>query len=59
VALIIGCVMLYLELDMFEFKHQGAPAVSWLSPAPLRLAGLALSPSWSTDALATVPLLPV
>lgn len=57
VALILGCVMLYLELQMFDFKYQGAPSVSWLrsmTPVALRI-----SPQWSTDALATVSLLPV
>jgi hypothetical protein len=55
-ALIVGCVMLYLELKMFDFKHTGAPSVSWL-PSAASLADL--SPDWSTDALATASQLPV
>lgn len=55
-ALIVGCVMLYLELKLFDFKHTGAPGVSWL-PAAASFADL--SPDWSTDALATASQLPV
>jgi hypothetical protein len=32
-ALILGCVMLYLELQFYEFKYRGAPSVSWHAPA--------------------------
>ena len=62
-ALIVGCVMLYLELKLFDFKHQGAPSVSWspsaASLACERLSLAGLSPDWSTDALATASQLPV
>jgi len=58
VAIILGCVMLYLELQFFEFKYQGAPSVSTLWPAMGPRAFLPLS-QVSTDALTTAQLLPV
>ena len=57
-ALVLGCVMLYLELQFYEFKYQGAPSVSWQRlPVSSRLLWPALPAS--TDALPTAQLFSV
>ena len=57
-ALVLGCVMLYMELQLYEFKYQGAPSVSWQRPpvsSPLPWPTLQAS----TDALPIAQLFSV
>jgi hypothetical protein len=34
VAILIGILFLYLEMDLYEFKLQGAPPVGMVDPSP-------------------------
>jgi hypothetical protein len=57
-ALILGCMMLYMELQFYEFKCQGAPSVSWQRP-PVSSPFFCPTLQASTDALPTAQLFSV
>ena len=38
IALIVGCVLLYFELEAYEFKHKGAPSAGAATALPARVS---------------------
>jgi hypothetical protein len=57
VALILGCVLLYFELEAYEFKHKGAPSASatMLDATPTVLLARASLASTDRPSLSTMP----